>query len=92
LRGVLARHGAELVLHGHDHVRATVWLDGPRSQVPAVGVPSASEAPPGEHDPAGYNLCRIERNGEQWQIEIVSRGFSRDGGAVVELERRVLDL
>ena len=89
LRGVLARHGAELVLHGHDHVRATVWLDGPRGKLPAVGVPSASEAPSGEHDPAGYNLYRIERSGDHWRIEMVSRGFARDRDAIVELKRSV---
>ena len=39
LRGVLARHGAELVIHGHDHVHSLVWLDGPNTRVPALGVP-----------------------------------------------------
>ena len=38
----LAAHGADLVLHGHDHCRATLWLDGPDKKIPAVGAPSAS--------------------------------------------------
>src|SRR5262245_59057794 len=29
LRAVLAQHGAELVLHGHDHEHALTYLDGP---------------------------------------------------------------
>src|ERR1700687_2115603 len=39
LRGVLADKGAELLLHGHDHCRSVIWLDGLGAQIPAVGVP-----------------------------------------------------
>ncbi len=42
LMGLLARHGVELILHGHDHRHATIWLDGPKGRIPAIGVPSAS--------------------------------------------------
>jgi 3',5'-cyclic AMP phosphodiesterase CpdA len=89
-RGVLARCGAELVLHGHDHARSLVWLDGPGRKVPAVGVPSASEAPPGEHDPAGYNLYRIEQGEGAWCCEMVSHGLAGNGGPVVEIERKTI--
>lgn len=88
LRDVLARSGAELVIHGHNHRRQTVWLDGPKGRIPAVGVPSASEAPPGEHDPAGYNLYRIEGSPGAWRCEVVTRGMAGDG--VVELDRTLL--
>jgi 3',5'-cyclic AMP phosphodiesterase CpdA len=88
LREVLARHGAELVIHGHNHRRQTVWLDGPDGRIPAIGVPSASEAPPGEHDPAGYNLYRIDGSRGSWRCEAIMRGMAGDG--VVELERKTL--
>ncbi|MBX9773258.1 MAG: metallophosphoesterase [Xanthobacteraceae bacterium] len=88
LRDVLARHGAELVIHGHNHRRQTVWLDGPNGHIPAIGVPSASEAPPGEHDPAGYNLYRIDGVRGAWRCEVITRGMTGDG--VVELERTQL--
>jgi 3',5'-cyclic AMP phosphodiesterase CpdA len=90
-RAALARHGAELVVHGHDHERALIELDGPRRRIPVVGVPSASEAPPGKHDPAGYNLYRIDGGGGGgWRCEAVSRGLARDGGEVVEIKRTML--
>ena len=89
LRDTLARHGAELVIHGHNHRRQTVMLDGPVGRIPAVGVPSASETPPGEHDPAGYNLYRIEGEPGAWRCETISRGVT-GGGTVVEIERKVL--
>lgn len=86
LRAVLARHGAELVLHGHDHERALVMLDGPQRPIPVVGVPSASEALPGEHDPAGYNLYRIDAAARR--CELIVRSLTRDG--IVAREHRVL--
>jgi 3',5'-cyclic AMP phosphodiesterase CpdA len=88
LRDVLARYGAELVIHGHNHRRQTVWLDGPNGRIPAIGVPSASEAPPGEHDPAGYNLYRIEGTSGAWRCEVTTRGMRND--AVVEMDRATL--
>ena len=30
-RAVLAEHGADLVLHGHNHVHSLIWLDGPKA-------------------------------------------------------------
>jgi 3',5'-cyclic AMP phosphodiesterase CpdA len=89
-RAALARHGAELVVHGHDHERALIELDGPQRRIPVVGVPSASEAPPGKHDPAGYNLYRIDGAGGAWRCEAISRGLARDGEGVVEIGRTVL--
>ena len=88
LRDVLVRHGAELVIHGHNHRRQTVWLDGPSGRIPAIGVPSASEAPPGEHDPAGYNLYRIAGERGAWRCVVITRGVS--GNGVIELDRTVL--
>jgi 3',5'-cyclic AMP phosphodiesterase CpdA len=87
-REVIARHGAELVIHGHNHRRQTVFIEGPQAPVPAVGVPSASEVPPGEHDPAGYNLYRIEGTPQAWRCELVARGFS--GDEVTEIDRKIL--
>jgi 3',5'-cyclic AMP phosphodiesterase CpdA len=88
LRDVLARHGAELVLHGHDHEHALTYLDGPQRRIAVVGVPSASEAPPGKHDPAGYNLYRIDAQARR--CEAISRGLARDGTTVAEIRRIAL--
>ncbi len=89
-RAALARHGAELVIHGHDHEHSLVELPGPRRRIPVMGVPSASAMPPGEHDAAGYNLYRIEGGGGAWRCEAIARGLARDGGAVVEIKRTLL--
>lgn len=90
LRGVLARHGAELVIHGHDHVHSLVWLDGPNTRVPALGVPSASAAPGGKYEHAAYNLYAIEGSAGAWRCEAISRGFRSSTEPIVELARRKL--
>ena len=72
---VLREYGADLVLHGHDHVHSVVYLDGPDGKkVPMAGVPSAS-ARAGHGDLAAYNLYSIEKAGGAWQCEAVTRGF-----------------
>lgn len=86
-RTVLARRGAELVLHGHDHVHALVWLDGPSSRIPAVGLPSASASPDGHHQPAAYNLYRIDGAPGAFACEAVTRGFAPGATAIGELTR-----
>jgi 3',5'-cyclic AMP phosphodiesterase CpdA len=93
LRALLARTGAELVIHGHDHVHSLVWLDGPAGRIPALGVPSASAAPSRErktHQRAAYNLYRIDGAPGAWNCEAISRGYHAGSERLVELERRKL--
>jgi 3',5'-cyclic AMP phosphodiesterase CpdA len=80
-RGVLAEKGAELVLHGHDHRRLVIWLQGPAGQkIPVIGVPSASaHARHGDEDPAGYHLFHIDRAGDAWRCEMIARERGIDG-------------
>lgn len=88
-RRVLGAHGADLVLHGHDHCRSLVWLHGPGRAIPAVGVPSASAARPhGHEDAAGYNLFRIDGAAGSWRCEMIAR--QRHDGRVDEIERLAL--
>lgn len=81
LRHVLAQKGAELLLHGHDHRRSLVWLEGAGNRkIPAVGVPSASAyAKYANEDPAGYNIFRIEGSSGNWRCETASYQRGEDG-------------
>jgi 3',5'-cyclic AMP phosphodiesterase CpdA len=77
LKRVIAAHGADLLLHGHDHLHMINWLEGPKgTRVPAVGVPSASARPGTDKDPAAYNLYRIGGEPAAWQCELISRGLA----------------
>jgi 3',5'-cyclic AMP phosphodiesterase CpdA len=86
LLALLKRHGVELVLHGHDHVHSTIWIDGPQGKIPAVGVPSASALAHGRYPAAAYNLFSIEREGTAWRCEQTVRGFG-NSTVVEELTR-----
>jgi 3',5'-cyclic AMP phosphodiesterase CpdA len=75
LLALLRRHGVDLILHGHDHVHSTMWFDGPRGRIPAIGVPSASSIAHGRYPAAAYNLFSITREGDGWRCEHNVRGI-----------------
>jgi 3',5'-cyclic AMP phosphodiesterase CpdA len=81
---IIARQGAELVLHGHNHKQSLHYLPGPEGcKTPVVGVASAS-ARPGSHYPgAAYNLYRISREGAGVRIRLQTRGLDRDDIGIV---------
>jgi 3',5'-cyclic AMP phosphodiesterase CpdA len=83
LARVLARAGAELVLHGHMHRGHLASLAGPHGPIPVVGVSSSSAL--GRERPerrARYHLYRIEREagatGSRFRVECSVRGFDGD--------------
>jgi len=78
LQALIGRHGVELVLHGHDHIHSTMWLEGPHGRIPAVGVPSASAIAHGRYPAAAFNLFSIERIDGAWHVEQTVRGIDRD--------------
>jgi 3',5'-cyclic AMP phosphodiesterase CpdA len=89
LAQVLARHGAELVLHGHEHISSEHWHPAPSGPIPIIGVPSASLARPYKKEPpARYHLYRIALDTNRPSIELIARGLAEPDGPIVELERR----
>ena len=74
LLALLKLHGVELVLHGHDHVHSTIWIDGPNGVIPVVGVPSASALAHGRYPAAAYNLFSVLHDGAAWRCEQTVRG------------------
>jgi 3',5'-cyclic AMP phosphodiesterase CpdA len=86
LLALLQRHGVELVLHGHDHVHSTIWIEGPNGAIPVIGVPSASALPHGRYPAAAYNLFSIAREGAAWRCEQCVRGFG-ENASIRELAR-----
>ena len=86
---LLKRRGVDLVLHGHDHVHSTIWIDGPDRSIPVVGVPSASALAHGHYPAAAYNLFSIARDGNAWRCEQIVRGLD-DQQRVTELRKMQL--
>lgn len=91
LERVLKEHGADLVLHGHNHRDSIRWTGNNGQQIPVVGVATGSVGRLHSHEPlARYNLYRITGGRGQHTIEVITRGLEYAGGRVVELSRRVL--
>lgn len=87
LLALLKQHGVELVLHGHDHVHSTIWVEGPDgSSIPAIGVPSASARAHGHYPDAAYNLFSIARGSDGWRCRQMVRGIN-DALQVREIRR-----
>jgi 3',5'-cyclic AMP phosphodiesterase CpdA len=78
LQAVLKRRGLELVLHGHDHVHSTKWVEGSDQQIPVIGVPSASAIAHRRYPAAAYNLFSISRDGDKWRCVQTVRAVDAD--------------
>lgn len=91
-RQVLARTGAELVLHGHDHDFHATELNGPRGAIPVVGVPSASARGGGHRPAAHYHLYGIERRDGAWRIDLRVRGLPPGATDLAETQSRCLEV
>lgn len=76
LQALIRRHGVELILHGHDHVHSTIWIDGPERKIPTVGVPSASSIAHGHYPAAAYNVFAISRAGNHWRCDMTVRSVN----------------
>ena len=73
LAAMLAKVGAEAVLHGHTHKGTLRELRGPAGPIPVIGVPSASAAPGGRHEPAAWNLVTVDGEPGAWRIDVERR-------------------
>ncbi len=80
LQAVLARTGAELILHGHQHHSHFGLLSGPQGKIPVLGVPSASMAlNPHKGNEARWNLIEVHDQGANWRLSVQSRALTEHG-------------
>lgn len=90
LRALIAEHGCELMLHGHNHEQQLTWLDGPKGRIPVVGVPSASAIVSTHDEPAAYNMYRIGGAPGAWECEMTVRGYALGREGITELKKQRL--
>ncbi|MCE4222862.1 metallophosphoesterase [Methylobacterium sp. C25] len=76
---MIARAGAELILHGHNHVGSVAFVEGPNGAIPIVGAPSASARSIREHHRASYYLYDIIRDGGRFIVTAAERGLTAEG-------------
>jgi 3',5'-cyclic AMP phosphodiesterase CpdA len=88
---VLARQGAELILHGHTHVSMERELVAGRWNIPVFGVPSASDSGSNPQRSARYNLYRFQRRAGGWALLLTARAYSQlEKRFVIAQERELL--
>jgi 3',5'-cyclic AMP phosphodiesterase CpdA len=90
VRAQIARHGAELVLHGHNHRTTIAHVEGPDGRkVPVLGAAAPSILPNNHHPGGAYNLVRIEgERGRPYSIAMTERGF-RNGAITTVSEAKL---
>jgi 3',5'-cyclic AMP phosphodiesterase CpdA len=76
---MIGRAGAELVIHGHNHVGSLAWLMGPEAKVPVIGAPSASARGGTIVHSAGYYLYTVGEADGGFALKAELRGLKKDG-------------
>ncbi len=78
---MIGRAGADLILHGHNHVGSVAGIPGPDGRpVPVVGAPSASARSLLLNRRASYYLYTITPEAAGHHIAVVERGLDAEGG------------
>jgi 3',5'-cyclic AMP phosphodiesterase CpdA len=82
-RAIVARRGADLILHGHEHTPVGGLIASRSAAAPVFGVPSASslDARPGRQ--AQYQIYAIARNGAGWEVRREAHGYDRASASFV---------
>lgn len=92
LQAVLARHGAELALHGHTH--RAVWSSLPAAggPLPVICTPSASAVghKPGRR--SAYNLYRLEPGEHDWRLIVETHSCAVSDGKFTQTGARELQI
>ncbi|SLN76210.1 metallophosphoesterase family protein [Oceanibacterium hippocampi] len=88
-RALLARHGADLVLHGHVHHFVQAAIDGPAGPIPVIGAASASGIDRDGYA-ASYHLYRFVEQGDRWRIEMTVRRLDGRTGNFTTARESVL--
>jgi 3',5'-cyclic AMP phosphodiesterase CpdA len=76
LRALLARHGVEMIVHGHTHRSSMAHLPEVRGTIPIIGVPSASARGAKPERRAGYHIYEVSPSSHGWEVRTSARGYS----------------
>jgi 3',5'-cyclic AMP phosphodiesterase CpdA len=90
LASVLKKHGAELVIHGHNHEQSLNYIETEQGQIPVIGVPAASMKPSAHHEAAAWNRYDIVRVNGGWQTRTVIRQWNDKLQSFAEIDNFML--
>lgn len=84
LREVLARAGAEMVLHGHARHARLDALRGPKGPIPVLCVPSSSALPNRHDEAARWHMVTLPTDGAERWVRVEVRQWSLPRRAFVD--------
>lgn len=90
LRTLLARHGVEMILHGHAHRSSVVYLPRVRDNIPMIGVPSASARGTKPEQRAAYHVYEVCPSSHGWEVRMSVRDYSLGNHCFVAGDQRVI--
>ncbi len=76
---IIRKVGADLIIHGHNHVGSVAHIEGPNGWVPVVGAPSASARGGALTHRAGHHLFTISGEPGAFRVEAELRGMDSTG-------------
>jgi len=90
LQTLIARRGAELILHGHAHRVLNNYLETPGERAPVIGASSVSAIGRTPDRRARYYIYRITPDAKGWAVELTVRVYSMDRNCfITEREQRI---
>jgi 3',5'-cyclic AMP phosphodiesterase CpdA len=92
LCAVIARQGAELVLHGHRHRSVQSRIEIPGTHVPVFGIPSASSIGHVTGRMAQYHVYTVQVADAAWQLELEARKYAAETQTFVTQGTRRLEI
>jgi 3',5'-cyclic AMP phosphodiesterase CpdA len=90
LQSLIARRGAELILHGHAHRVLQNYLKTPSDRAPVMGAPAVSAIGRTPDRRARYYIYRITPDTKGWDVDLTVRIYSIDRHCfITEREQRI---
>jgi 3',5'-cyclic AMP phosphodiesterase CpdA len=90
LRRCVASRGADLILHGHEHVFSFGQIAGRDGPVPVFGTASASRSSASPELTAQYHVHEVAWSAGRWRTVVETRMFSMASESFVPGPRRVV--
>jgi 3',5'-cyclic AMP phosphodiesterase CpdA len=91
LREVIARRGADLVLHGHEHISIAGKIAGRDGALPVFGAACASCLHTHPERSAQYQIYGIGRTSGGWRLEVETRSYDADRRAFCRTSLRAFE-
>ncbi|MEM7620686.1 MAG: metallophosphoesterase [Pseudomonadota bacterium] len=89
---IIKTHGAEIILHGHNHEFSHITISTPsyKDITHIIGAPSASSSHSSLDKCAGYNRLSIEQHQGGWMCQMICRGRHNQSENLSDIHKTLL--